>query len=162
MNELKVLHYPNETLLKRAKEVEVIDNNIRNLISSMITVMLNEKGIGLAANQVGVLKRICIIKTKDERILGMINPEIVEKEALAYGKEGCLSFPGIGIDVERNQRVKVNWLNESGEKMEEIFEEMDAICIQHEIDHLDGIVFVDKLKPVKKQMVLSKYKKLKK
>jgi len=77
MNELKVLHYPNEILLKRAKEVEVIDDNIRNLISSMTTVMLNEKGIGLAANQVGVLKRICIIKTKDERILGMVNPEII-------------------------------------------------------------------------------------
>ncbi|WP_139904513.1 peptide deformylase [Clostridium thermarum] len=133
-----------EILRKKSKVVDEVNDRIKVLVKDMIETMYAAEGVGLAAPQVGILKRVAVVDV-GEGVHVFINPEILEKEGACVGLEGCLSLPGRQGEVERPTRVKVKALNENGEEF--ILEAKDffarAIC--HEIDHLDGILFIDKL-----------------
>jgi peptide deformylase len=165
MNKLKVLHFPDSRLRKVAKKVENVDQNIRNIIDQMFFTMYEEKGIGLAATQVNIHKRIIVIdvsEKKDERIC-LINPEILflSNDADIY-EEGCLSVPGFYENVSRPKDIKVSTLNYSGELIEIEASGLLSTCIQHEIDHLNGKLFVDYISSLKRNRIEKKIIKLKK
>lgn len=136
-----------EVLRKNSKVVDKIDNRTLTLIEDMIDTMYEEDGVGLAAPQVGILKRIFVIDVYDgEGARVFINPEILETSGSQYGEEGCLSVPGEFEDVERANHVKIKALNEKGEEFILEGEELLARAILHENDHLNGILFIDKVK----------------
>lgn len=130
-------------LRKKSRKVEKIDERILTLIEDMVETMYEADGVGLAAPQVGILKRVVVIDV-GEGILKLINPEIIEKEGAYTDIEGCLSVPGIQKKVERPYKVKVRALNEEGEEIIVQGEELLARALCHEIDHLEGILFIDK------------------
>ncbi|NEZ46008.1 peptide deformylase [Clostridium niameyense] len=130
-------------LRKKSRKVEKIDERILTLIDDMVETMYEADGVGLAAPQVGILKRVVVIDV-GEGILKLINPEIIEKEGAYTDVEGCLSVPGIQKKVERPYKVKVKALNEKGEEIVVEGEELLARALCHEIDHLEGILFIDK------------------
>lgn len=160
---------PDPRLKTKSEPVTNIDAGLHTFILDMFETMYHERGIGLAAVQVGVLKRILVADTTWREDSGpgeqhvLINPEIIEtsEEPHVY-KEGCLSFPDQFADVERPAYVRVRYLDMSGEQMEKTFEGLLATCIQHEIDHLDGITFVDHISLAKRDIILRKLKKMKK
>ncbi|AZR72966.1 peptide deformylase [Anoxybacter fermentans] len=131
-------------LRTKAKEVKEITNKTRKLIDSMFETMYDAPGIGLAAPQIGISKRIIVIDLDDNPI-ALINPVIVEKQGSQVGEEGCLSIPGERALVERYQFVKVRGLDINGREIEIESEDLLARALQHEIDHLDGILFIDKI-----------------
>lgn len=137
--------YGDEILRKRSREVDEINDRILTLIKDMEETMYEAQGVGLAAPQVGILKRIVVIDV-GEGIIKLINPEIILSEGSQLDDEGCLSVPGEQGEVERPNRVRVKALNEKGEKIEVEGEGLLARALCHEIDHLDGILFVDKIK----------------
>lgn len=136
--------YGDEILRKKSKKVEVINERILTLLNDMEETMYDEDGVGLAAPQVGILKRIVVIDV-GEGILKLINPEITYTEGSCIDEEGCLSVPGEQGKVERPYKVNVKALNEKGEEIIVEGEELLARALCHEIDHLDGILFVDKV-----------------
>ena len=165
MNKLKVLHFPDSRLRKVAKKVENVDQNIKNIIDQMFFTMYEEKGIGLAATQVNIHKRIIVIdvsEKKDERIC-LINPAILSlsNDEDIY-KEGCLSVPGFYENVSRPKDIKVSTLNYNGELIEIEASGLLSTCIQHEIDHLNGKLFVDHISSLKRNRIEKKIVKLKK
>jgi len=167
---LPIIVAPDPVLKTKSEPVTAIDESIRTLAANMFDTMYNEKGIGLAAVQVGVLKRMLVadISWREEaNIAGeqfvLINPEIVEDSTeLNVYKEGCLSFPDQFADVTRPKAVRVRYLDLQGAQQEQAFGGLLATCIQHEIDHLNGIVFVDHISSLKRDMIIRKLKKLKK
>lgn len=160
---LNILHYPDKRLHKVAKPVEVVNDRIRKLVADMAETMYAAPGVGLAATQVDVHERVVVIdvsETHDE-LLVFINPEIVwSSSERDVHEEGCLSVPGIYDNVERAEKVRVRALNEKGETWEVDCEGLLAVCIQHEMDHLMGKVFVQYLSPLKQTRIKSKMKKL--
>lgn len=158
---LPILHYPDPRLHKVAKAVSVVDDRIRKLISDMAQTMYAAPGIGLAATQVDVHERVLIIDISDTRdvLHAFINPEILERSGEAETEEGCLSVPGVFENVRRAERVKVKALNTRGEPFTLEAEGLLAVCIQHEIDHLDGKVFVEYLSRLKQQRIAARIKK---
>lgn len=139
-----IVKEPDEVLHKRAKEVTKITPNVQKLMADMAETMYDADGVGLAAPQVGILKRIIVIDVGDENgLIAMINPEIVEKSGEQFGIEGCLSIPGLNGDVRRAMTVTVKGLNRDGEEFTVTGSELLARAFQHEIDHLDGILFTD-------------------
>lgn len=138
-----------EILKKKSRPVEVIDEKLQELIDDMIDTMHKQDGVGLAAVQVGVLKRVIVIDTYEEgdSVHVFINPEILETKGEREVEEGCLSFPNKFAKVIRPEKVKIKALNRDGKKIELVAKELLAQAICHEIDHLDGIVFVDKMIP---------------
>ncbi|HEY1608868.1 MAG TPA: peptide deformylase [Paraburkholderia sp.] len=160
---LNILHYPDKRLHKVAKPVEVVNDRIRKLVADMAETMYAAPGVGLAATQVDVHERVIVIdvsETHDE-LRVFINPEIVwSSDERKLSEEGCLSVPGIYDDVERAERVRVRALNEKGESYEMDCEGLLAVCIQHEMDHLMGRVFVEYLSALKQTRIKSKMKKL--
>ncbi len=161
----EIVTYPAEILKKPTEKVDVVDREIRSLIRDMFDTMYQAEGVGLAANQIGVPLRIMVIDTtpKEEAPdlkLVLINPELVSSEGKIKYKEGCLSFPGLTVEVERAMKVKVRGLSEEGEEVELELEGFPAIVFQHELDHLDGITFIDRLKGWRRRIALEKYKKL--
>jgi peptide deformylase len=158
---LPILHYPDPRLHKVASRVAVVDDRIRQLVTDMAETMYAAPGIGLAATQVDVHERVLVIDiSEDHRDLRVfINPEIIEASGEAENEEGCLSVPGVYDRVRRAQRVKVRALNAAGEPFTVEAEGMLAVCIQHEIDHLEGKVFVDYLSRLKQQRIAAKMKK---
>jgi peptide deformylase len=160
---LNILHYPDKRLHKIAKPVEVFDDRIRKLVANMAETMYAAPGVGLAATQVDVHERVVVIdvsETHDE-LRVFINPEIIwsSNERVVH-EEGCLSVPGIYDEVERAEKVRVRAQNEKGETYEVDCEDLLAVCIQHEMDHLMGRVFVEYLSPLKQTRIKSKMKKL--
>ena len=158
---LPILHYPDPRLHKVAAPVAAVDDRIRKLIKDMAETMYAAPGIGLAATQVDVHERVLIIdisETRDE-LRAFINPEIIEATGEAETEEGCLSVPGIFENVTRAERVKVTALDSAGEPFTLEAEGLLAVCIQHEIDHLDGKVFVEYLSRLKQQRISAKLKK---
>jgi len=159
-----------DPLLKTPSEpIDAIDDTIRKLAADMLDTMYHEKGIGLAAVQVGVLKRMLVadVNWRDDGTAGkqyvIINPEVVqETPELHTYKEGCLSFPDQFADVTRPESVRIRYLDLNGKQQEETFTDLLATCIQHEIDHLNGIVFVDHVSSIKRDMIMRKLKKMKK
>ncbi|HSC80545.1 MAG TPA: peptide deformylase [Chitinolyticbacter sp.] len=158
---LNILQYPDERLHTVAKPVTVFDDTLQKLIDDMAETMYEAPGIGLAATQVNEHIRLIVIDLSEERnnLLVLINPEIVEMDGKTTYEEGCLSVPGIYEEVERADHIKVQALDRHGQPFEISTGELLAICIQHEIDHLDGKVFVEKLSRLKLQRIVQKLKK---
>lgn len=159
---LDILHYPDERLRKKARPVESVTDEIRQLVKDMLETMYDAPGIGLAATQVNVHQRIVVIDVSEEHNepLVLINPEITwlsdVKETM---EEGCLSVPGIYDKVTRSDEIKFNALNEQGESYEMHATGLLAVCVQHELDHLNGRLFVDKLSLLKQQRIKKKAEK---
>ena len=159
MAKLDILHYPNPRLTLVAKPVAQVDDRIRTLVADMLDTMYDAKGIGLAATQIDVHERVIVIDVSEERDapMALINPELVwASEDRVKNEEGCLSVPGIFDGVERPARVKVQALNEQGESITLEAEGLLSICIQHEMDHLMGKVFVEYLSVLKRMRIKSK------
>lgn len=158
---LPILRFPDPRLKKVAAPVVRVDDSIRKLVADMGETMYEASGIGLAATQVDVHKRVVVIDTSEERnqLRVFINPQIKRCEGLQTGEEGCLSVPGIYDKVERAERVVVDYLDLDGQARSVTAEGLLAVCIQHEIDHLDGTVFVDHLSQLKQTRIKSKLAK---
>jgi peptide deformylase len=139
-----------------------MDGDIRQLVEDMFEVMYAAEGIGLAAPQVGVSKRLFVmdIREPEAEPRAVINPVIVERSSSERGEEGCLSLPGLFGVVERPARIVMEGLDIDGNPIRIEASDMLARCIQHEVDHIDGILFIDRLSPIKRRMLLSKWKKL--
>ena len=162
---LPILCYPDPRLHKVARPVEAVDERIQALIADMLATMYDAQGIGLAATQIDVHERVIVIDVSEKRNepMALINPEILwASEEKQLGEEGCLSVPGIYDGVERSIAVKVKALDESGNSREIDAEGMLAICIQHEMDHLLGKVFVEYLSPLKRNRIKTKLVKAQK
>ena len=164
---LPILVAPNPVLKKKAEPVEKVDAEIVQLMNDMLDTMYDAPGIGLAAPQVGVSKRILVMDVsrddEEAKPLRMANPEVIwESEELMTYEEGCLSFPEQYAEVDRPAQVKVRFLDENNETREIEADGLLATCVQHEIDHLDGVVFVDPIATVKRGMIMRKLKKLQK
>jgi len=158
---LTILEFPDDRLRKKAVPVPVVDESIGRLVDDMFETMYAAPGVGLAATQVNVQKRIVVLDVSEEKNapLCLINPEIVEKNGSEEMDEGCLSVPGIFEKVTRAETVKIRALDRNGEPFELDADSLLAVCIQHEIDHLDGKLFVDYLSPLKRQLIRKKLKK---
>lgn len=158
---LEVLSFPDERLRTVAKPVSEVDQKVKQLVSDMFDTMRDEKGIGLAATQVNVHRQVVVMDVSEEqdepRVF--INPEIIEKRGSKINEEGCLSVPGNYAKVDRAEWVKVKALDADGTPFELEAEGLLAICIQHELDHLEGVLFVDYLSPLKRQRIRKKLEK---
>lgn len=162
---LPILCYPDPRLHKVAKPVAQVDERIQTLVKDMLETMYDAQGIGLAATQIDVHERVIVIDVSEKRNepMALINPEILwASEEKQLGEEGCLSVPGIYDGVERSIAVKVKALDENGNSREIAAEGMLAICIQHEMDHLLGKVFVEYLSPLKRNRIKTKLVKAQK
>ena len=142
---LKVREIGDPVLRSKAKEIDEVNKKTNDLIDNMFETMYAEEGVGLAAPQVGMLKRIAVVDIREENKIILINPEIIEEEGKAIMEEGCLSIPGETGDVIRSEKIKVKTLNRENKEIEFEAEGFEARAIQHEIDHLDGVLFVDKI-----------------
>lgn len=158
---LDILRYPDPRLYEKAEPVTEVDESVRTLVADMAETMYAAPGVGLAATQVDVRKRIVVIDASEsrDRLVVLINPEIVAREGAQYCEEGCLSVPGIYEAVERAERVTVRALGLDGKPFTLTAEGMQAVCIQHELDHLEGKVFVDYLSRLKQQRIKAKLQK---
>lgn len=163
MARLQILEAPHPLLKARAAPVERIDDELRRLIEDMFETMYEAPGIGLAAPQVGVPKRLVVVDVaegEERRPMTLINPEVTWfAEQVALAEEGCLSLPGQFADVIRPTGVRLRYLDERGEANELAADGLLARCIQHEIDHLNGILFIDHLSPLRRKMILRKLAK---
>ena len=184
MKILPLITAPDPFLKKVSKPVEAVDNELREFMKNMVATMYEENGIGLASVQVGVLKRVLVmdidyeiddhghhhhgaedcsgVRVKNANPQYFINPEIIEfSKNDSVFNEGCLSFPGARAEVIRPESIKLKYLDFNGEKQVKEFDGISATCLQHEIDHLNGITFVDKISPIKREMILKRMKKIK-
>ena len=156
---LEVKKYGESVLREKSVAVEEITPEILKLIEDMIETMYTSSGTGLAAPQIGVSKRIIVIDGEEEGLLVLINPKILEREGKITEEEGCLSVPGVFSEVSRYEKVTVEAMNQKGEKIKIIKDGLLGRALQHEIDHLDGILFIDRLSKIKRQLLLDEYKK---
>ena len=158
---LNVLHFPDPRLRKKAVSVEQLDSSIESLAKNMIETMYTQNGIGLAATQVNVHKRVVVIDLStdknDPKIL--VNPEILSKEGAEEMREGCLSVPDVFDVVKRAEKIKFRYLQLDGQLMELNADGLLAVCVQHEIDHLNGKLFIDYFSPLKRHRLLKKLNK---
>ena len=161
MAQLEILHYPDKRLRTVAAPVDEIDDSIRTLVDDMFETMYAAPGIGLAATQVNVHKRVIVMDLSAEKNepLCLINPEIISSEGVEQTEEGCLSVPDIFETVERAERVVVRAWNKHGKEFTLEADGLLAVCIQHEMDHLQGNLFVDYLSPLKQMRVKKKIQK---
>ncbi len=161
MARLRILEFPDPRLRKKAAPIEVVDDPLRQLIDDMFETMYEAPGIGLAATQVDVHRLLLVAdlsQEKDEPHV-LINAEILEKDGSAVTEEGCLSVPGYYEEVERAEHIKVRYLDRDGNEQESEFEGLLAVCVQHEMDHLEGKLFVDYLSEVKRQRIRKRLEK---
>lgn len=152
---LHILEYPHPGLREKAKPIEKIDNQITQLADDMLETMYEAPGIGLAATQVNVTKQLIVMDlsdTKDQPLV-LINPEIIAESGHQTYEEGCLSFPGIYTKVERANNITIKYQDLDGKSIELEADGLLAICVQHEMDHLQGKVFVDYLSPLKQMRI---------
>ena len=167
MPQRKIVIEPDPILRKKSEMLETVDDDLRILLDDMLETMYAAPGIGLAAVQVGILKRLIVIdisKDKEKKSpLFLINPKIIDKsEKKSVYEEGCLSLPGQFAEVERPSECTVEYIDYSGKKKKIKAEGLLSTCVQHEIDHLDGILFIDYLSKIKKDMIIKKLFKHKK
>jgi len=155
---LEILHFPDTRLRTQAKSVKQVDSTIRKLVNDMFETMYKVPGIGLAATQVNIHKQVIVVDVSEEQNqpLCLINPKILSSDGKQSTEEGCLSVPGIFEKVERAGRITVQALNQKGEDFTLTTEGVLAVCIQHEIDHLNGKLFVDYLSSLKRQLIRKK------
>ena len=158
---LEILHYPDPRLRKRAQPVDVVDESVARLADDMLETMYEANGIGLAAVQVNVHKRVLVadISENGDQPLVLVNPTIAGTDGHVESQEGCLSVPGYVDVVNRAERIGIHALDPRGDVIEMEAEGLLAICIQHEIDHLDGKLFVDYLSELKRQRLKKKIEK---
>ena len=158
---LEILKFPDPRLRNHARPVKVVDDAIRQLADDMLETMYDAPGIGLAATQVGVDRQLIVVDVSEERDQPMvlINPEVVAAEGEEEMEEGCLSVPGFYDKVKRAEKVKVRALNLEGEVVEMDLDGLLAVCVQHEIDHLHGKLFVDYLSRLKRERIRKKLEK---
>ena len=158
MAKLKILEFPDPRLRKKAAPVEVVDDELRQLIDDMFETMYAAPGIGLAATQVDVHQRLLVadVSRDGSEPLALINPEIIEKDGVTITEEGCLSVPGYYEEVKRAEHIRVRHLDRNGEQVETEAEGLLAVCIQHEMDHLEGKLFVDYLSEAKRMRIRKK------
>jgi peptide deformylase len=161
MTKLAILEYPDPRLRKKAAAVAVVDDAVRQLVDSLLETMYAANGVGLAATQVDVHKRVIVLDVSDSRDqpLVLINPEILSQEGEAPGEEGCLSLPGIYDKLTRAARIRVRALGRDGQPFEMDAEGLLGVCIQHEIDHLEGKLFVDYLSELKRTLIRRRMEK---
>jgi len=161
---LTILEYPNPRLRIKAKPVEAVDAGLKTLIDDMFETMYAAPGIGLAATQVDVHQRLLVLDVSEDQSepICLINPEIVESDGSAFGDEGCLSVPGIYEGVERADYIKIKALDKNGEPFELEATGLLSVCIQHEMDHLEGKLFVDYLSEMKRLRLKKKLAKAQK
>lgn len=158
MSLLKLHLLGSPVLRQRSPEITAVDEDLRRLIADMFETMDAARGVGLAANQVGATRRVAVVSA-DEHRFAMINPVIVESEGRDTAEEGCLPIPEIFADVTRPERVVLEALGADGEPFRLEATGLTARAIQHELDHLDGILFLDHLGPIKRKMLLARWKK---
>ena len=161
--------WPDKILKKKMQEVDFFDDKLKELVDIMFEKMYELEGVGLAANQIGIPYQILVLDTNTKKYDGqegeegvkmaLINPKIIEKEGQVESTEGCLSFPGVQITIPRAEKVKVIAQDLEGKQIEIETDGFLAIVLQHEIDHLNGIPFINYLSPVKRKLVLEKYMK---
>jgi peptide deformylase len=157
------LHLLGSPVLRQpSPEVAAVDDEVRAFVADLFETMRASKGVGLAANQVGVARRIAVVETDDKHSYALINPVIVEREGTVKDEEGCLSIPDIYGDVERSARVVVEALDVDGKKRRIEGTELLSRAIQHEIDHLDGILFIDRVGPFKRKSLMRQWEKSRK
>jgi peptide deformylase len=161
MATLEILEFPDSRLRTVAQPVKVFDEALGKLVDDMIETMYQADGIGLAASQVNVHKRLLVLDVSpaQDSPRVYINPQIVESEGSETCEEGCLSVPGIYAEVSRAEKIRVVAQDRQGESFEEVIDGMHAVCLQHEMDHLEGKLFVDYLSPLKQRMVQRKLEK---
>jgi len=161
MAKLTVLHYPDPQLRKKAVSIDDIDETVRTLAQDMIETMYAEGGIGLAATQVNVQRRLVVMDLSEQRDepAVLVNPEILSSEGTEEMQEGCLSVPDFYEVVQRAERVRLRYQTLDSEIIEKEYDGLFAVCIQHEIDHLNGKLFIDYLSPLKRQRLRKKLEK---
>jgi len=159
---LDVLHFPDERLRTVAKPVEEVTEEIKQIAADMIETMYDENGVGLAATQVNFHQRLVVIDVSDTRDqpLVLINPTIIDTSGVEISEEGCLSVPETNAEVERAEQVTLEYLDLEGEKQVVEADGLFAVCIQHELDHLKGKLFIDYLSPLKQKRIKTKLEKL--
>lgn len=169
MDKFEIIKVPDPVLKQVAKEVGTVDAALRAQMDKMLHTMYEAPGIGLAANQVGILNRVLVMDIAQRedpstrKPIFMINPQIIwESEEPSIWEEGCLSIPGQYAEVERPLEVRVKYLDYDGKIREDVFEGLGSHCVQHEIDHLNGTLFIDHLSTLKRNMILKKFKKAQK
>mgnify|MGYP001269393607 FL=1 len=167
MSNLKIIIAPDPRLLEVSKPVKEVNNDIKNLLEDMLQVMYRSNGIGLAAPQVGILKRLIVMDCSDKNTkkepLKFVNPEILNLSSdKSEFEEGCLSLPTQYAKVERPSNIEVEYKDENGNKYRKNFSGIEATCLQHEIDHLNGKLFVDHISKLKKNRIIKKLEKIKK
>ncbi len=140
-----ILTFEHPALREKAKKVGRVDTSVQRLIDDLVETMLDAPGAGLAANQIGVPLRVCVVKGDDNQIWGLVNPEIVKHDGVQVGYEGCLSYPGWVGEVERHETVVVKGRNRRGKEVRIKSSGFTARAFQHEIDHLQGVLFIDRL-----------------
>ena len=170
MTVLKLYEYPNPVLKRKAEKVEKVNAEIQKLLDDMLETMYVSAGVGLAAPQIGVSKRIVVIDVEQEesdegyragKPLFLVNPEIIwRSDEKVCGEEGCLSVPQQRAEVERHAQVRVHYTDYNGQEQEILGDGLLAVCLQHELDHLDGILYIDRLSRLKRQMLVKKLNKL--
>jgi len=160
----KILHFPNPKLRHIAKSIDHVDTEIKRLVDDMFETMYEDNGIGLAATQLGIDLRVFVVDVNMDRKqqLTFINPIITEKSGEQKCPEGCLSLPGIYAEVKRADKIKIEALNRDGKPFTMQADGLLSACIQHELDHLDGKLFIDYLSSLRKQLITKKLKKLRK
>lgn len=163
-----IIQYPDLLLREKCKPVQKIDNRIRKILDDMAETMYQAPGIGLAASQIGITERLIVVDIGNDeetnrqgKLYKIVNPEIVEKKGITEYEEGCLSIPGIKDYVKRAAEVTLKGLDETGKEISIAADGLLAICFQHELDHLEGILFIDHLSRLKRELIKSKMSKKK-
>ncbi|CAA9889288.1 peptide deformylase [Candidatus Methylobacter favarea] len=159
---LTILEFPDERLRKKAADVQTVDDKLKKLVDDMLETMYESHGVGLAATQVDRHLRVVVIdiSEKKDTPVCLINPEILEKEGVEESEEGCLSVPGFFEKVKRAEYIRVKALDREGQVFEFEARDLLAVCVQHEMDHLNGKLFVDYISPLKRQRIKKKLQKL--
>ena len=162
MSILTILEFPDERLRKKASAVKSVDDKIKKLVDDMLETMYESKGVGLAATQVDVHQRVIVIDVSEEKNapLSLINPEIIERDGIKESEEGCLSVPGFFEKVKRAEHIKVKAIDKEGQAFEFEARDLLAVCVQHEMDHLNGKLFVDYISSLKRQRIKKKLEKI--
>lgn len=162
---MKIYTHPDPVLREKCTEIDQFDDELTTLVSNMVETMYASDGIGLAAPQVGVARRLIVLdvsssEDRGRKVLALVNPEITMQEGELEWDEGCLSLPDINGIVTRAEKIRVDAKNLEGEELTLEAEGLLAVALQHEIDHLNGVLFTDHLSPLKRKLVLREYKKL--
>lgn len=163
MNVFDIVKYPSNVLHLQCEPVNDITEDLRKTLDRMLYTMKERNGIGLAAPQVGILKRFVVIGLPEQAPIKMINPTIIShsSDKITFN-EGCLSLPGVFADVSRYAEIDVEYTDENGNSITRHADDLLAICMQHEIDHLDGKMYIDRLSPLKRNLLIKKYEKISK